>query len=83
MTGRDIVITERADLHLVWHENRLYLKPLPGYLMDYKIWKDVLCQDRALYEDANGFLLSYMWLICHQSDLKVARNKRLLPSQLR
>lgn len=34
---RSIVITEHADLHLVWSGNRLFLKPLPTYLMDYDI----------------------------------------------
>jgi hypothetical protein len=82
MIGRDILVTERADVHLVWRGNCIYLKPLPGYLMDYNIWKDILCQDRALYEDGNGFLLSYMWLVCHKSDLKIAHEKGLIPSEL-
>src|SRR5438045_2629062 len=74
MIGREIIITERADLHLVWHDSRLFLKPLPEYLMEYTIWKEIFCQDRTLYEEANGFLLSYMWLVCHKSDLKIAHD---------
>ncbi|KAJ9653416.1 hypothetical protein H2198_007414 [Neophaeococcomyces mojaviensis] len=82
MIGREIIITERADLHLVWQGNRLFMKPLPEYLMDYTIWKDFLTLDNAIYEDANGFLLSYMWLICAKSDLKIAHDNGLLSKDI-
>lgn len=36
MIERQIVITEQAGMHLVWHESRMFLKPLPDYLLDYQ-----------------------------------------------
>lgn len=80
MIGRSIVITESADLHLVWQEDRIYIKPLPGYITDYGVGEDVLCPDHALSEAATGFLLSYLWLICHRSDFEIAIKYMLIPA---
>ncbi len=82
MIGREITITEQADLHLVWQESRIYLKPMPGFLLDFGFWKNNLCRDEALYQSASGFLLSYVWLICHKSDLRIAHSKGLLPPEI-
>ncbi len=32
---RSIIITEQADLHLVWYDNQIYIKPLPPFLLCY------------------------------------------------
>jgi uncharacterized membrane protein len=82
MIGRQVLLSERADLHLIWQANSLYLKPLPDYLMDHSIWRDFLCNDLSLYQDANGFLYSYMCLICHKSDLKIAHDLGLLSKEI-
>jgi hypothetical protein len=82
MIGRQVVITERADLHLIWHDNTVFLKPLPDYLMSYEAWEDFLCTNNELFQDAKGFLLSYMWLICHKSDLKIAHDQGLLSKDI-
>jgi hypothetical protein len=50
--------------------------------MDYETWKVHLCGDQQLYENANGLLLSYMWLICHKSDLKIAHDTGLLAPKI-
>lgn len=43
--SREIVISEQMDMHLVWKLNRIYLKPVPRYLLDYDFWKDhLVCQ---------------------------------------
>jgi uncharacterized membrane protein len=78
MLDRQIVVTEQADLHLVWRESRLFLKPLPEFLMDHSVWQNYICRNRRSYECASGFLLSYVWLICHRSDLAIANEKGLL-----
>jgi hypothetical protein len=82
MIGREIVITERADLHLVWFNNTIFIKPLPDYLLSYDVWESALCLDPKLFQDANGFLLSYMWLICHKSDWRLAQDKELLSKDI-
>lgn len=42
-------------------------------------WVQQLCKDQELYEAGCGFLLSYAWLVRHESDLRIAHEKRLLP----
>ncbi|TLD15767.1 uncharacterized protein PgNI_02063 [Pyricularia grisea] len=42
--GRDILITESPRLHLVWYHNRIFIKPLPRYLMSYKFWTKFLSE---------------------------------------
>jgi hypothetical protein len=79
--GREVVVTEQADLHLTWIKSRLFLKPLPEYIFDYTVWRDSLCHDELLYQSATGLLLSYLWLICNKSDLRIAQATGLLPPQ--
>ena len=46
--GRSIVVHEKMDLHLVWNEERIFLKPVPRYLLDQNFWRDLLsCKDRC------------------------------------
>ncbi len=40
--GRNVVVHERADLHLVWDEQRIFLKPIPRYLLDRDFWRHIL-----------------------------------------
>ena len=82
MIDRKITITERADLHLLWHDDRLYLKPLPDYLLSYGIWKAALLKDPVLSENAKGFLLSYLWLIRQKSDFLIAQGENLVSKDL-
>lgn len=76
--GRKIVITESADLHLVWRDNVLNLKPLPDYLLSHSLWSSTFCHNRELFESAKGFLYSYTWLVCSKSDLRIAHEKGLI-----
>jgi hypothetical protein len=79
MIGREIILTEQTDLHLVWFRSTIFIKPLPNFLLSYVFWKDHICTSRALYEDACGLLLSYIWLIQHESDLNMATGLGMLP----
>lgn len=90
--GRDIIVTEEADLHLLWTENRIYVKPLPDFLLSRAAWQEMIDYqpDRldkrsqpndtatTLHEKASGLLLSYLWLIEYRSDLKLAKDKGLI-----
>ena len=82
MIGRKIVITERADLHLLWGDGGLFLKPLPDYLLSYSIWERTLRKDNYLFENAKGFLLSYLWLIRHKSDFMIAQRENIVNNDL-
>ena len=70
--NRKIAVIEQADLHLTWDHANIYIKPLPAYLFDPKIWTTYLCKSPQLYECACGLLLSYVWLITHESDFRLA-----------
>lgn len=72
MMNRRVIVTEQADLHLTWGHDCIYIKPLPAYLFDEKIWAKYLCTSSSLYESACGLLLSYVWLVTHESDFRLA-----------
>ena len=96
LLGREIVITEQMDLHLVWTSGYIYIKPLPRFLLEPRIWKKALsclegcrsqatglpCDRLALRKCALGFLFSYSALIRHESDFSLAMQNDLLPSEL-
>ncbi|KAF5523081.1 hypothetical protein CGCA056_v005721 [Colletotrichum aenigma] len=39
---RDIYITEDLDMHLVWGDGRIYLKPLPIFMLEPCFWTEAL-----------------------------------------
>lgn len=82
LLGRSILVTEDPDEHLVWFEAQIFVKPLPEYLLDYDYWNKHLCSDKDLFESACGLLLSYSWLVCHQSDLIIAQEIGLLSKDI-
>ena len=79
---REIYITEQMDLHLVWAPQQIYLKPIPRFLFDVEFWKNQLCHNEKLYACALGFLLSYVSLIEHESDYRIAIENHLLPTEV-
>lgn len=72
MMGRRVIVTEQADLHLTWDHAGIYIKPLPAYLLDQRIWDTHLCIYPSLYASACGLLLSYVWLVTYESDFRLA-----------
>ncbi|KAI9150450.1 Communesin biosynthesis cluster-specific transcription factor cnsN [Paramyrothecium foliicola] len=92
LLSREISITEDIGLHLVWWRNRIYIKPLPPYILDPDFWKAHITDGARLSETeasstsldaaARGFLFSYTALIAYESDFRVAMECGLLPSSL-
>ncbi|KAI1104889.1 hypothetical protein F4804DRAFT_305784 [Jackrogersella minutella] len=82
LISRDIAITEDPELHLVWTKNRIFLKPIPLYLLDPDFWSAHIIPNRALADCARGFLFSYAALVAYESDFNLAKDKRLLPSEI-
>jgi hypothetical protein len=39
MKRREIVVTEDPRLHLVWIYDRVFIKPLPKYLLSHDFWQ--------------------------------------------
>jgi hypothetical protein len=88
--GRKVVISEKPGLHLVWINNRVFLKPLPKYLLSHAFWEYYLVKPNPhipsdlqmkLHQAARGFLRSYACLIKHESDFVLATQEktRLIP----
>lgn len=79
-----IIVTEFVELHLVYTELNVFIKPLPAYLLDRNYWimmddynktfegLDMASSDSVLWRNALGFLLSYMDLIRSEMDFNVA-----------
>ncbi|KAI6080517.1 hypothetical protein F4821DRAFT_273792 [Hypoxylon rubiginosum] len=82
LLGRDVVITEQMDLHLVWAPGRIFPKPLLPFLLEPRFCRDQLASREATSRSALGFLFSYAGLICYESDFWIAKEKYLLPHQV-
>ena len=70
--GRQILVTEKADMHMLWSHPVIYLKPLPDFLLCYDVWENHMRNDSSLHAAALGLLQSYIWLIAYPSDHKLA-----------
>ncbi|KAL0942190.1 UDP-N-acetylglucosamine transferase subunit alg13 [Colletotrichum truncatum] len=96
LTSREIHITENPELHLVWAKNRIFVKPIPRWLLDPDFWAIHLL---GATEDGNdnrnqpgprkdlvacalGFLFTYTALIAYESDFRIAVEKGLVPPQM-
>jgi hypothetical protein len=90
--GREIVVTEDPRLHLVWINNRIFIKPLPSYLLSYQFWDRYLLSSTSplgesrheIRTAALGYLRTYHHLIRHESDLRTAQEEhlQLVPPQV-
>jgi hypothetical protein len=48
LLGREVVVSERMDMHLVWTKARIFIKPLPCFLLEPQFWVDHLsCRDKC------------------------------------
>jgi hypothetical protein len=82
--GRSIFVTEDPRLHLVWLHDRIFIKPLPEYLLSYDFWENFLDPTSSPLVDCDrlrraalGYLRTYRFLIRYQSDLQVAQKESL------
>lgn len=83
--GREIIITEDPRLHLVWIYNRIFIKPIPRYLLSHTFWKHYLNDPESplgihrniVRMSALGYLRTWKWLITHESDFLIAKDVKL------
>lgn len=69
MMQREIVITEETNLHLVWHENRIYIKPLPKFILHHEFFKDNLCSNEIPIVERSSLYGEYSKLYPEHSTL--------------
>ena len=79
---REIILSECSDLHLVWFDRIIYIKPLPISFLNYSFINGVILPDTILYGNVFGFLYSYMMLIQHASDLCLAHKLGLISKKV-
>ncbi len=83
--NRRIILTEDPRLHLVWYHDRIFVKPLPAYLLSHTFWQLYLCRATSplrnerqhVAKAALGLLRTYCRLIEHESDLRIAQHEDL------
>lgn len=80
--GRSILPTEDPALHLVWLTGRIFIKPLPLYLLSHAFWMEYLYKVQApekvvIAQAALGLLRSYHHSIRHENDLRIAQQSHL------
>jgi hypothetical protein len=85
---RNIVVSGNPELHLVWYYDRIFIKPLPKYLLSLDFWDSYLKsqpplsgpEHEIIKYSALGLLRSYRYLVQHESDFCIAQEKHLIPS---
>ncbi|KXH39863.1 hypothetical protein CSIM01_06580 [Colletotrichum simmondsii] len=89
--SREIHITENPELHLVWAKNRIFVKPMPRWLLSPDFWAANLVEASGNQSDprkqqlvscALGFLFTYTALIAYESDFRIAVERGLLPDRM-
>lgn len=86
--GREVTLTQNPELHCVWHNKRIFLKPIPEFLLSYEFWDNVFTEDfcsdgigKEVHQSALGFMRTYASLIQYPSDFALATSKGLIPSE--
>lgn len=90
--GREVIVTEDPRLHLVWIYDRIFIKPLPEYLLSHNFWTKYLLDANSplgskrteILRAALGYLRTYDHLIRHESDFHLAQRDdlRLVPQSI-
>lgn len=73
---KDIIVVENPHLHLVWVYDRIFIKPVPRYLLSHAFWRYLL-RHPDLHQAAAGFVRSYSYLIKYESDFRLAQSDAL------
>ncbi|KAJ3494230.1 hypothetical protein NLG97_g4214 [Lecanicillium saksenae] len=55
LLGREIYVTEQMDMHLVWTPGRMFLKPIPRFLLEPAFWiRYLACEECGCAADTNS-----------------------------
>jgi hypothetical protein len=89
---REVVVTQDPKLHLVWIYDRIFIKPLPKYLLSHVFWEKYLLSDvsplgskrEQIRAAALGYLRTYFYLVKYESDFTIAQDDkvRLIPEEV-
>jgi hypothetical protein len=70
-------MVENPQLHLLWIYDRIFIKPIPPYLLSHAFWRYLQTRQPDVHRAAAGFVRSYSYLIQHESDFRIARSDTL------
>lgn len=77
--GREIVVTEHPGLHLIWYHDRIFVKPIPVYMLSAAFWNYIAEVDQNVLRASLGFMRTYCHLIRYGVDFSTAIALELLP----
>jgi hypothetical protein len=75
--SRTIVPTEKPHLHLLWYYDRIFIKPIPPYLLSSVFWVYLEHRMPDVARAARGFMRTYSFLIRYQRDFDLAQREDL------
>jgi len=75
--GRTVSVTEHPGLHLVWYHDRIFIKPIPPYLLCAGFWEYIQEADLETWKAAAGFMRTYCYLIQYETDFRIAVNSEM------
>ncbi|KAI0438195.1 hypothetical protein F4803DRAFT_535897 [Xylaria telfairii] len=83
--GRKVIGNEYHRLHLVWYDDRYFVKPIAPYLFSAAFWEWIAEADMDVYRAAAGFMRTYTLLVRSESDYHLMRSDELslLPFSMR
>lgn len=77
--SRQIIANENPGLHLIFHYDRIFIKPTPAYFLSASFWTFLRNADQTIYRAAIGFVRSYNYHIRYELDYDIACEKKLIP----
>lgn len=85
--GRNIILAEDSKLHLVWINDRIFIKPLPKFILSYAFWEKYLDSSiegmerhqSRVRKAALGYLRTWLYLVKYESDFRIAIDLGLIP----
>ncbi|KAK1757310.1 hypothetical protein QBC47DRAFT_153965 [Echria macrotheca] len=79
--AREVMVNEKAGLHLVWYYERMFIKPIPAYFYSQAFWDYLRQADEDVFAAAVGFMRSYYYLIQYPIDFEDGCKMRLIPKK--
>ena len=77
--GRQILLNEDPNLHLVWYYDKIFIKPIPRYMLSRAFWEYVKKKDNEVWMACAGFMRTYWYLIQFEVDFQRALELDLIP----
>ena len=68
--GRSITITENPELHCCWIYDRVFLKPIPPFLLSWAFWQRYLCDKNPIWPQKSTATTESPVVGCQGADLK-------------